>query len=129
MIESQAGISMQDNCLVYVGQVLDEGLTLNDCNVRAHYHTIDVHSKDDTGKLGLVTSLDGGEWHNIIRHVTSYYDIARELKSIGICLPFPITVPSRKRAHGRCTLYWAKIGGWADIRGISIVFILERAPR
>ena len=53
MIESQAGISMQDNCLVYVGKVLDEGLTLNDYNVRAHCHTIDVHSKDDTSKLGL----------------------------------------------------------------------------
>ena len=25
--------------------------------------------------------------------------------------------------------YWAKIGGWADIRGISVAFILERAPR
>ena len=26
------------------------------------------------------------------------------------------TVPSRKRAHGWCTLHWAKIGGWANIR-------------
>ena len=40
-----------------------------------------------------------------------------------------ITVPSRKRAHGRCTLHWIKIGGWADIRGISIAFRRERAPR
>ena len=29
-----------------------------------------------------------------------------------------ITVASRKRAHGWCILHWAKIGGWADIRGI-----------
>ena len=51
-----------------------------------------------------------------------------------ICLPemkkdILYTVPSRKRAHGRCTLHWAKIGGWADIRGISIAFRHERAPR
>ena len=39
------------------------------------------------------------------------------------------TVPSRKRAHGRGTLHWAKIGGWANIRGISIAFRRERAPR
>ena len=39
------------------------------------------------------------------------------------------TVPSRKRAHGQCTLHWAEIGGWADIQGISIAFIRERAPR
>ena len=31
------------------------------------------------------------------------------------------TVPSQKRAHWQCTLCWAKIRGWADIRGISIV--------
>ena len=43
--------------------------------------------------------------------------------------PPHITVPSRKRAHGRCTLHWTKIGGWTNIRGISIAFIRERAPR
>ena len=36
---------------------------------------------------------------------------------------------SRKRAYGRCTLHWAKIGGWADIQGISNPFRRERAPR
>ena len=39
-------------------------------------------------------------------------------------LLYDITVPSRKRAHGWCTVHWAKIGGWADIRGISIAFKL-----
>ena len=39
------------------------------------------------------------------------------------------TIPSRKRAHGRCTLHWAKTGGWADIRGIRIALRRERAPR
>ena len=39
------------------------------------------------------------------------------------------TVPSRKRAHGWCTLHWAKIGGWADILSISIAFMRERVPR
>ena len=39
------------------------------------------------------------------------------------------TVPSRKRAHGQCTLHWAKIGGWADIQGTSIAFRRDRAPR
>ena len=38
------------------------------------------------------------------------------------------TVPSRKRAHGRCTLHRDKIGGWADIRGISIAVIREERP-
>ena len=37
-----------------------------------------------------------------------------------------ITIPSQKSAHGRCTLYWAKMGGWADIRGINIAFIRKR---
>ena len=50
MIESQAGISMKENCLVYVGKVMDEGLTLNDYDARTHCHTIDVHSKGDPGK-------------------------------------------------------------------------------
>ena len=36
------------------------------------------------------------------------------------CMIIIITVPSRKRAHGRCILHWAKIGGWADIRGNSV---------
>ena len=39
------------------------------------------------------------------------------------------TVPLQKRAHGRCTLHWAKIGGWTNIRGISIAFRRKRAPR
>ena len=51
MIEAQTGISMEENCLVYVGKVMDEGLTLNDYNVRAMCHTIDVHSKGDTSKF------------------------------------------------------------------------------
>ena len=49
-IEAQTRTSMKDNCLVYVGKVLDEGLTLSDYKVRASCHTIDVHSKDDTSK-------------------------------------------------------------------------------
>ena len=40
-----------------------------------------------------------------------------------------ITLPSQKRAHGWCTSHWAKIAGWADILGISIAFILERASK
>ena len=49
-IGTQTGVSMKDHCLVYVGKVLDEGLTLNDYNVRASCHTIDIHSKGDTSK-------------------------------------------------------------------------------
>ena len=37
------------------------------------------------------------------------------------------TVPLRKRAHGQCNLHWEKIGGWDNIRGISVR--CERAPR
>ena len=40
-----------------------------------------------------------------------------------------VPYPRESRAHGWCTLHWAKIGGWADIRGISITFIRKRAPR
>ena len=36
------------------------------------------------------------------------------------------TIPSRKRAHGWCTLHWAKTGGWG---GIRVAFRRERAPR
>ena len=50
MIETQSGIPMKENCLVYLGKVLDEGLTPNDYSIRARCHTIDVHSKDDTSK-------------------------------------------------------------------------------
>ena len=50
MVETQSGISMKDHCLVYLGKVLDEGLTLNDYKIRSHCHTIDVHRKDDTSK-------------------------------------------------------------------------------
>ena len=32
------------------------------------------------------------------------------------------TIPSRKSAHGRCTLHWAQAGGWADIRVTSAAF-------
>ena len=48
-----------------------------------------------------------------------------------LCKPLVLgsTVPSQKRAHGRCTLHWAKIWGWANIRGISIAFKREKAPR
>ena len=49
-IEAQTRTPMKDNCLVYVGKVLDEGLTLNDYDVRASCHTIDVHSKEDPSK-------------------------------------------------------------------------------
>ena len=49
-IEAQTRTSMKDKCLVYVGKVLDEGLTLSDYNVRASCHTIDVHSKGDSSK-------------------------------------------------------------------------------
>ena len=45
------------------------------------------------------------------------------------CYTHVHTVPLRKRAHGQCTLHWATIGGWADIRSISIAFRRERAPR
>ena len=48
-------------------------------------------------------------------------------KSVGLVIIN--TVPSQKRANGQCTLHWAKIGRWANIRGISITFISERAPR
>ena len=55
MIESQTGISMEENCLVFVGKVMDEGLTLNDYNhARTYHHTIDVHSKGDTRKYSYV---------------------------------------------------------------------------
>ena len=37
------------------------------------------------------------------------------------------TVPSRKRAHGRCTLHWT--GGWADIRSITVTVRRKRVPR
>ena len=50
MIETETGASMDDNCLVYVGKVMDEGLTLNDYDARTSCHTIDVHSKGDTRK-------------------------------------------------------------------------------
>ena len=53
MIETQTGISMEESCLVYVGKVMDEGLTLNDYNVRASRHIIDVHSKGDTSKCNF----------------------------------------------------------------------------
>ena len=33
-----------------------------------------------------------------------------------------ITVVSRKRANGRCTLHCAQTGGWADIQAINIVY-------
>ena len=37
------------------------------------------------------------------------------------------TVPSRKRANGRCTLHWAKIGGWADIEvSVLRLYVKER---
>ena len=36
-----------------------------------------------------------------------------------------ITVPSRKRAHGRCTLHWAKIGGWADFE-VSVSHLVAK---
>ena len=49
-IEAQTRTSMKDNCLVYVGKVLDEGLTLSDYDVSEDCHTIDVHSKGDTSK-------------------------------------------------------------------------------
>ena len=42
-------------------------------------------------------------------------------------LYYTYTVPSRKRAHGWCTLHWAKTGEGANIRGISVVFRRERA--
>ena len=47
---------------------------------------------------------------------------------IAICIQHPtqdrmdITIVSRKRAHGQCTLLWAQTGGWADIRAINIVY-------
>ena len=49
-IETQSGLLMKEHCLVYLGKVLDERLTLNNYNVRSRCHTIDVHSKDDTSK-------------------------------------------------------------------------------
>ena len=36
------------------------------------------------------------------------------------------TKPSRKRAHGWCTLHWPR---WVDIQGISVAFRHEKAPR
>ena len=32
------------------------------------------------------------------------------------------TIPSRKIAHGRCTLHWAQTGRWADIRVTTAAF-------
>ena len=53
MIETQTGISMEENCLVYFGKVMDEGLTLNDYHVSRFQGTIDVHSKGDTCKYNV----------------------------------------------------------------------------
>ena len=62
MIETQTGISVEEQSLVYLGKVLDDGLTLNDYDVRSHSHTIDVHSKGDSSKTCKII-------HSIFIHV------------------------------------------------------------
>lgn len=57
MIETQTGISMEENCLVYFGKVMDEGLTLNDYHVSRFQGTINVHDKGDTRKYNILFAL------------------------------------------------------------------------
>ena len=40
-----------------------------------------------------------------------------------------ILYPRERGPMGGAPLHWAKMGGLADIRGVSIAFIYERAPR
>ena len=39
------------------------------------------------------------------------------------------TVPSRKSAHGWCTLHWAQTEGWADIRVTTAAFLTRKSAQ
>ena len=94
-----------------------------------HWHAL-AHC--DYSCMQKVFQLTGTmNYHTSFRlHAIIDYDITIVLisKTAYYTRQDNITVPSRKRAHGRCPLHAAKIGGWADIRGISSAFIREERP-
>ena len=84
--------------------------------IHHHFFTCIVWCKGETSTFRDTTVWEEGQ--------SSQGCNMRNRTHMHILITFTnhITVPSRKRAHGRCTLHWSKIGGWADIRGISIVY-------